>query len=87
MSRVVSALLVLLVFIIVPFSLPRVAAACGGCFAPMGPPNILTAHRMAVSPSSTQTTLWAQVQDAGAPVHEEVELGLDELPRLRTSRT
>lgn len=67
MSRVASALLALFVLTAMPFALPRVASACGGCFAPMGTPNIVTAHRMAVSLSATETTLWDQIQYAGAP--------------------
>jgi hypothetical protein len=67
MSRVASALLALFVLTAMPFALPRVASACGGCFAPTGTPNIVTAHRMAVSLSASETTLWDQIQYAGAP--------------------
>jgi hypothetical protein len=49
------------------------AQACGGCFAP--PPNpdrpgettLVTAHRMAISISPTQTVLWDQFRYSGAP--------------------
>ena len=67
MRRVATALLALFVLTAIPFALPRLAAACGGCFAPTGTPNIVTAHRMAVSLSATETTLWDQIQYAGAP--------------------
>ncbi len=70
MSRVASALLALFVLTAIPFAAPHVASACGGCFAavgPMGSPNIVTAHRMAVSLSATETTLWDQIQYAGQP--------------------
>lgn len=46
---------------------PHTAAACGGCFAPSSSVTVVTAHRMAVSISATQTTLWDQIQYAGAP--------------------
>jgi len=46
---------------------PGDAAACGGCFAPVGQPTVVTAHRMAVSLSTSGTTLWDQIQYAGAP--------------------
>lgn len=67
MRRAATALLALFVLMAIPFALPRLAAACGGCFAPTGTPNIVTAHRMAVSLSATETTLWDQIQYAGAP--------------------
>ncbi len=47
--------------------LPGDAQACGGCFAPVGQPTVVTAHRMAVSLSTSGTTLWDQIQYAGAP--------------------
>jgi len=46
---------------------PGDAQACGGCFAPVGQPTVVTAHRMAVSLSPRGTTLWDQIQYAGAP--------------------
>jgi len=67
MSRVASALLALFVLTAIPFAAPRIASACGGCFAPTGTPNIVTAHRMAVSLSASETTLWDQIQYAGQP--------------------
>jgi len=49
---------------------PSMTEACGGCFAP--PPTateqvLVTGHRMAVSVSATETTLWDQFQYAGDP--------------------
>jgi len=67
MSKLASALLALFVLAAAPLAAPRVASACGGCFAPMGTPNIVTQHRMAVSLSARETTLWDQIQYAGAP--------------------
>ena len=69
MTRVASVLLALFALTVAPFALPRTAAACGGCFAQAitGSPNIVTAHRMAVSLSATETTLWDQIQYAGDP--------------------
>jgi len=46
---------------------PRDAHACGGCFGPVGQPTVVTAHRMAVSLSTSGTTLWDQIQYAGTP--------------------
>ncbi len=49
----------------------REAAACGGCFIP--PPqtpdqaSVVSAHRMALSISPSQTILWDQIRYAGAP--------------------
>jgi len=55
----------------------RVAHACGGCFnherpapapdVPPPPPSMVTAHRMAVSISQTQTVLWDSVSYDGEP--------------------
>ncbi|MCK6593482.1 MAG: DUF2330 domain-containing protein, partial [Polyangiaceae bacterium] len=47
----------------------RDAHACGGCFHPVNETEttVITAHRMALSISTTQTVLWDQVQYAGAP--------------------
>ena len=46
---------------------PMAAVACGGCFAPPATTTVVTAHRMAVAFSAEQTTLWDQIQYAGAP--------------------
>lgn len=46
---------------------PERADACGGCFGPSGQVTVATAHRMAVSISPTQTTLWDQIEYAGDP--------------------
>lgn len=44
------------------------ARACGGCFSPPGTSaSVVTAHRMALAMSSTQTTLWDQFAYAGNP--------------------
>lgn len=61
MRWVVLATLTLMV------AVPSDARACGGCFNPVGSPAPVTGHRMAVSLSATQTTLWDQIQYAGAP--------------------
>src|SRR5688572_15534820 len=44
---------------------PRVADACGGCFALQ--PTVVSGHRMALSINPTQTVLWDQIQYAGDP--------------------
>src|SRR5262245_7784907 len=51
---------------------PRDSSACGGCFHPEQQPQqtsttVVTAHRMALSISQTQTVLWDQVQYDGSP--------------------
>lgn len=43
------------------------AEACGGCFAPTNSVQVVTDHRMLLSLSTTQTTLWDQFQYAGRP--------------------
>lgn len=48
-------------------ALPRHAEACGGCFAPTANPTVVTRHEMAVVISPTATTLWDQIEYAGAP--------------------
>jgi len=46
---------------------PQKAEACGGCFAPNDSVTVVTSHRMAVSISPAQTTLWDQIEYAGNP--------------------
>ena len=46
---------------------PTPARACGGCFAPIGTVTVVTAHRMAVAITPSETTLWDQIQYAGDP--------------------
>ncbi len=46
---------------------PTDARACGGCFAPPGAAQVVTDHRMVLSLSTTQTTLWDQFQYSGSP--------------------
>jgi hypothetical protein len=58
-----AALLCASVFV----SPPQVAHACGGCFAPTGQPSVVTAHRMVVSISDQETTLWDLFEYAGNP--------------------
>ncbi len=43
------------------------AAACGGCFTPPENPSVVTDHRMILSISQTQTTLYDQIRYSGAP--------------------
>jgi hypothetical protein len=47
--------------------LPSDVSACGGCFAPPGAAQVVTDHRMVLSLSDTQTTLWDQFQYSGSP--------------------
>ncbi len=46
---------------------PSDAQACGGCFAPPDAVQVVTDHRMVLSLSPTQTTLWDQFQYSGRP--------------------
>ena len=52
---------------------PNVARACGGCFSPPPPPqhpeeaSLVTDHRMVLSLSEAQTTLWDQIRYTGSP--------------------
>ena len=48
-------------------SLATDAVACGGCFAPPGAAQVVTDHRMVLSLSSEQSTLWDQFQYSGNP--------------------
>lgn len=45
----------------------RDAAACGGCFVPPEESTQVTGHRMLLSISPTETTLWDQITYAGNP--------------------
>lgn len=49
---------------------PLAADACGGCFSMPGPPalaQVVTEHRMALSVSAEETTLWDQFRFSGRP--------------------
>jgi hypothetical protein len=50
---------------------PGIAAACGGCFSPPPPSpersQVVTDHRMVLSLSERETTLWDQIRYAGSP--------------------
>lgn len=62
----------------------RDAHACGGCFVSQTESTQVTGHRMALSVSPTQTTLWDQIRYDGdpsefawvLPIRQEVEVGL-----------
>jgi len=63
---------------------PAPASACGGCFAPPENPSVVTDHRMILSVSPEQTTLYDQIHyqgDPGSfawvlPITGEAEVGL-----------
>ena len=46
---------------------PAQVSACGGCFAPTENPSVVTDHRMILSISPTQTTLYDQIHYQGDP--------------------
>jgi hypothetical protein len=60
------------------------AAACGGCAVPVGEDTQVTGHRMLLSVSKTETTLWDQIEYSGnpkdfawiLPIKAEVDIGL-----------
>src|SRR5262245_31756028 len=45
----------------------RVAHACGGCFSQPETPTVVTDHRMVLSISRAQTTLYDQIRYQGDP--------------------
>ncbi len=45
----------------------RDASACGGCFTPPENPSVVTDHKMILSVSQTQTTLYDQIRYTGNP--------------------
>lgn len=49
------------------FALERSAAACGGCFAPPENNTVVTDHRMVLTVSPQQTTLYDQIRYQGSP--------------------
>lgn len=75
-------------FVLVSASLPILwtedADACGGCFVSQSESTQVTGHRMALSVSTTQTTLWDQITYDGdptefawvLPIKGQVDIGL-----------
>src|SRR5262245_18688217 len=49
------------------FADARDAQACGGCFVPQEEATQVTGHRMVLSVSPTETTLWDQIEYSGNP--------------------
>lgn len=66
------------------FASPRDASACGGCFVQQGENTQVTGHRMVLSLSKTESTLWDQIKYSGnpkdfawvLPIRGQVEIGL-----------
>lgn len=79
-----KALLVGLVALAVASMPTRRAEACGGCFVQQSENTEVSGHRMALSVSKTQTTLWDQITYSGnpaefawvLPIHGQVDIGL-----------
>ncbi len=46
---------------------PRVAQACGGCFAPTQTVQVVTDHRMVMAVHANEAFLWDQLRYTGAP--------------------
>lgn len=82
--RSVIASLSLLVSGSIAISYANDARACGGCFTGQTESTQVTGHRMALSVSTVQTTLWDQISYDGdpaefawvLPIRGEVEIGL-----------
>ncbi|NOU34450.1 MAG: DUF2330 domain-containing protein, partial [Polyangiaceae bacterium] len=64
---VVSSALALLGATSLFFAFERSAAACGGCFAPPENNTVVTDHRMVLTVSPQQTTLYDQIRYQGSP--------------------
>ena len=60
-----------------------VADACGGCFAPPETVQVVTDHRMVLSLSTQQTTLWDQFRYSGRPAEFSWILPIRYTERLR----
>ncbi|MBX3185731.1 MAG: DUF2330 domain-containing protein [Labilithrix sp.] len=77
-------LIVALIACSASFILEREAEACGGCFIPTENPTVVTDHRMILSVSKEQSTLYDQIRYTGEPssfawvlpVSGTVEVGL-----------
>jgi hypothetical protein len=101
MSRLVGHGLAGLVAFALSVSAPRIASACGGCFAPpTADQSFVTGHRMAFSVNATRTVLWDQFEYQGSPedftwvlpvrdgawVEESVDAWLESLDSFTTTR-
>lgn len=62
---------------------PREARACGGCFAPVTTIQTVNSHRMVLSLSRTQTTLWDQFSYSGRPADFSWILPIQNGPSVR----
>src|SRR5947208_16783776 len=59
--------------------------ACGGCFSPPGAVQIVTDHRMVLSLSSVQTTLWDQFGYRGDPAEFSWVLPIHNGPEVQVA--
>src|SRR5262249_49367638 len=65
--RILKALLLSLPLSLLAVTHAPDAAACGGCFGPPTEITQVTGHKMILSVSKTQTTLWDQITYSGNP--------------------
>src|SRR5262245_130162 len=65
--RSLKALLLSLPLALAALSAAHDAAACGGCLGPPTEVTQVTGHKMILSISKTQTTLWDQITYSGNP--------------------
>lgn len=64
---------------------PTAADACGGCFTPPRAPSSVLGHRMVLSVSPTQTTLWDQFNYSGNPSEFAWILPIQNGPAVRVA--
>jgi hypothetical protein len=67
MNRPLKAVVGLVAVSLFAIALEGEARACGGCFAPPGAETVVTDHRMILSVSKGQTTLYDQIRYQGSP--------------------
>jgi len=67
MRRTISTLGALIVGSVLVCTAEREARACGGCFSPPESDSVVTDHRMILSVSPQQTTLYDQIRYSGNP--------------------
>lgn len=79
-----KALLLAIPVLVLAVSEARDAAACGGCFVQQTESTQVTGHKMVLSISNVQTTLWDQIEYSGEPssfawvlpIHGVAEIGV-----------
>src|SRR5262245_66491441 len=65
--NILKTFVLLIPLVVVTATSARDASACGGCFVPPAANTQVTGHRMVLSVSPTETTLWDQIAYSGEP--------------------